>query len=62
MLKKVYKNYDLEYSKPITDNKMDNGFKTVITDIAKIEETNLRLRHSATKLEKLFKTKNWMRK
>jgi uncharacterized cofD-like protein len=60
LLRKVYQNYELEHSVPIKDNKKENPFKTDVIDIAKIEEKNLRLRHSVTKLEKYFRKCEWL--
>ena len=62
ILKRVYQSYSLEHSIPIKDNKKSNLFETIVIDIAKIEEKNLRLRHSAEKLSKFFKNDNWLRK
>jgi uncharacterized cofD-like protein len=62
VLQKVYQNYALEHSQPILDNQKNNGFETMVADIATIEVKNLRLRHSVEKLSRFFKSKQWMRK
>jgi uncharacterized cofD-like protein len=49
----VLKFYEMEHSEPIKIAK-DCGVKTLVEDIAIIEEKNLRLRHSADKLAKVF--------
>jgi len=55
LLDKVLKFYALEHSFPIKFNK-NSKQKTLLVDIAKIEEKNMRLRHSEEKLGNLFKT------
>ena len=55
LLNKVLKFYSMEHSFPIKFNK-NSKQKTLLVNIAKIEEKNMRLRHSEEKLEKLFKT------
>ena len=55
LLKKVLKLYALEHSFPIKFNKKSKE-KTMIVDIAKIEEKNIRLRHSEEKLGEIFRT------
>lgn len=55
-MQNVLNNYALEHSYPITYKKADNvDFKTMIVDIAVIEMSNIRLRHSVTKLSNFFK-------
>jgi len=49
----VLKFYEMEHSEPIKIAK-DCGVKTLVEDMAIIEEKNLRLRHSADKLAKVF--------
>ena len=61
LLKKVYKNYEWEHSAPINDNQKKNDFMTIVADIAKVEETNLRLRHSVTKLKQFFMDSRWIK-
>ena len=53
LLKKVFDLYALEHSFPIKFNKKSKE-KTILADIALIEEKNMRLRHSEEKLRKLF--------
>jgi uncharacterized cofD-like protein len=55
LLKKVLRLYALEHSFPIKFNKKSRS-KTMLVDIAKIEEKNMRLRHSEEKLGEIFKT------
>lgn len=52
-LKKVLKSYGLEHSSPIKYNK-DCLCKTLLVDLAIIEEKNMRLRHCEEKLAKFF--------
>ena len=54
LLKKVLDLYALEHSFPIKFNNKSQE-KTVLADIALIEEKNMRLRHSEEKLGELFK-------
>jgi len=49
----VLKFYEMEHSAPIKIAK-NGGVKTLVEDIAVIEEKNLRLRHSVDKLAKVF--------
>ena len=55
LLEKVLKFYALEHSFPIKFTK-NSKQKTLLADIASIEEKNMRLRHSEEKLGNLFKT------
>lgn len=55
LLKMVLKLYGLEHSFPIKFNKKSRQ-KTLVADIAIIEEKNMRLRHSEEKLGEIFKT------
>ena len=55
LLKKVLKFYALEHSFPIKFNE-NSKQKTLLANIASIEEKNMRLRHSEEKLGDLFKT------
>jgi len=55
ILKKVFGNYDFEYSKPIMYKKKSKN-KVVLADIATIDKKNLRLRHSVEKLANWFKS------
>lgn len=59
LLAKVLKNYEMEHSKPIEKSEVEDDFRTLVIDIAKIEEKNLRLRHSVTKLSRFFGSKTW---
>ena len=52
-LKKVLKFYELENSLPIKPNLRSKN-KTIVADIATIEEKNYRLRHDPQKLAKIF--------
>ena len=54
LLKKVLELYSLEHSFPIKYNG-NSKEKTILADIAKIEEKNMRLRHSSEKLGEIFK-------
>jgi len=54
LLKKVFNNYDFEYSRPIVF-KSKSINKTKLADVATIDEKNLRLRHSVEKLADWFK-------
>lgn len=54
LLEEVLKLYALEHSFPIKFNEKSQQ-KTLVADIAKIEETNMRLRHSEEKLGDIFK-------
>jgi len=53
-LKEVLRFYKLEHSSPINYNRKSDTM-TLVEDIAKIEESNMTLRHSAAKLEKVFR-------
>jgi uncharacterized cofD-like protein len=53
VLKKVLKLYELENSFPIKTN-LKSESKTLVADIATIEEKNYRLRHDPKKLAKIF--------
>jgi len=55
LLNKVLKLYSLEHSCPIKFNKKSKE-NTILVDIAKIEEKNMRLRHSEEKLGEIFST------
>ena len=55
LLNEVLKFYALEHSFPIKFNKKSK-VKTLLLDIAKIEEKNMRLRHSEEKLGEVFET------
>jgi len=55
LLNKVLAFYALEHSFPIKFNK-NSKQKTLLIDMATIEEKNMRLRHSEEKLGELFKT------
>ncbi|MFA5750429.1 MAG: 2-phospho-L-lactate transferase CofD family protein [Candidatus Shapirobacteria bacterium] len=55
MLKKVFYFYKLEHANLVKMVKT-NKIKTIIVDVAKIEEKNMRLRHSEEKLGEFFKT------
>lgn len=54
LLKKVLKLYALEHSFPVKFNKKSKQ-KTILVDIAKIEEKNMRLRHSEEKMGEVFR-------
>ena len=60
LLKKTVDSYVLEHSEPIIRDTNGSDFKTMTADIAKIEEVNLRLRHSATKLSEFFNSREWL--
>ena len=51
---KVLENYKMEHAFPINYSGLKNKYEVVVGDIAKIETGNFRLRHSVTKLAKLF--------
>lgn len=53
LIDRVIFNYDLEHSSPIVANKK-SLHKTIVADIATIDEDNLRLRHSESKLSQFF--------
>lgn len=53
-MKKVLDFYSLENSKPIEYIDENKSIKTVLADIATIDEVNWRLRHSKVKLAKFF--------
>jgi len=53
LLKKILKLYAFEHSSPIIYDKK-SSLKTVVADIAVIDEHNLRLRHSEEKLGRFF--------
>jgi uncharacterized cofD-like protein len=55
LLKRVLKLYELEHSFPIKFNKKCKT-KTILKDVAVIEERNMRLRHSEEKLGEIFRT------
>jgi len=54
LMERVLKQYLLEGSEPIVYVEKEEKYKTIVSDIAKIEEQNYRLRHSVTKLSRLF--------
>lgn len=54
-LKKIFYFYKLEHASLVVNVK-DKKIKTLMTDIATIEEKNMRLRHSEEKLGRLFAT------
>ncbi len=54
LLKKVLKLYALEHSLPIKFNEKSKE-KTIVVDITRIEEKNMRLRHSEEKLGEVFR-------
>jgi uncharacterized cofD-like protein len=54
-LKKTLANYSFEHSRPIRfEEKITPNYKVVSADIAVIDKSNFRLRHSVSKLAKLF--------
>lgn len=55
LIDKVLKGYLLEHSSPIKFDKSWNEVETREEDMAVIEETNLRLRHSEEKMAKMFR-------
>ena len=55
LLKNVLKFYALEHSFPIKFNKRSKQ-RTMMVDVASIEEKNMRLRHSEEKLGEVFRT------
>ena len=54
-LGKALKYYAMEHSGPIGVNSGNAGYVTLLEDLAVIEETNMRLRHSEDKMSRLFK-------
>ena len=48
----ILKNYEMEYSWPIFYRRRQNDTKTVVADLAVIDEKNMRLRHGVDKLAK----------
>jgi uncharacterized cofD-like protein len=55
MLSKIFYFYKLEHANLVKMVKT-NKYKTLMVDLAKIEEKNMRLRHSEEKLGEMFKT------
>lgn len=55
MLERIFYFYELEHA-DLVKKAESSEIKTVVADIAKIEEKNMRLRHSEEKLGELFKT------
>lgn len=51
---KVIKKYAMEHSAPIKYTDKKTGFRTMLENIATIEISNMRLRHSVSKLTKFF--------
>lgn len=58
LMKRVYKNYKLEYARPLKLKKNDS-MNTIVADIATIDEKNLRLRHDEDKLAFWFRNLTW---
>ncbi len=55
ILNKIFSFYELEHAE-LVELVENDKVKTIVVDVAKIEEKNMRLRHSEEKLGELFKT------
>lgn len=60
---KTMQNYEMEHSYPIRlSEKQSYDYETSVMDVATIDKSNFRLRHSVSKLAKVFATMNLCRK